>query len=62
MSHHTYEYHESMAKTFFDNINPEHRAEVEALYEAFKSRLIVELRVQGHANLGAVNAHLEERS
>ena len=36
---------------FFDAVPPEHRAEVEALYQAFKQRLLLELQVVARVQL-----------
>lgn len=47
---------------YFDAIQPPlKRAEVEAMYEAFKARLMLELRVSGGSNEGVVYGHLENR-
>lgn len=48
--------------TYFEAIQPpSKRIEVEAMYEAFKARLMLELRVSGGANQGVVYGHLEKR-
>jgi hypothetical protein len=61
MHHETERRLKEEASRFFDGLHPEQRAPIEAMYQAFKARLICELRVQGSANMGVVSGDLEER-
>ena len=50
------------ADDYFNSIQPQSkRVEIEAMYAAFRARLMVELRIDGMAHQGAVFGYLEKR-
>lgn len=52
-----------IAEAFFGNIqDPIRRSEVELMYQAFKARLMYELRVSGGSHQGVVYGNLESRN
>jgi hypothetical protein len=51
---------QSEVNEFFDELSPDARPGIEAMYQAFKNRMILELRITGGSNSGVIYGHLED--
>jgi hypothetical protein len=47
---------------YFSSVRPEDEEMVEAMYQAFKKRMILELRIAGGSNEGVVWGNLEDKA